>query len=124
MLRELPLNQVKMTGKFWDNYVKLIKNATIPFQYKVLNDDVDDIEYLRDRKSYALENLRIAAGLSQGEHHGMSFQDSDVYKWLDAVGCSLQVKPDKELQETADKVVDLIAAAQQADGYIDTSFCI
>lgn len=122
MLRELPLNQVKMTGKFWDNYVELIKNATIPFQYKVLNDDVDDIEYLRDRKSYSLENLRIAAGLSQGEHHGMSFQDSDVYKWLDAVGCSLQVKPDKELQETADKVVDLIAAAQQADGYIDTYF--
>ena len=122
MLRELPLNQVKMTGKFWDNYVELIKYATIPFQYKVLNDDVDDIEYLRDKKSYALENLRIAAGLSQGEHHGMSFQDSDVYKWLDAVGCSLQVKPDKELQETADKVVDLIAAAQQADGYIDTYF--
>ena len=122
MLRELPLKEVKMTGKFWDNYVELIKNATIPFQYKVLNDDVDDIEYLKNRKSYALENFRIAAGLSEGVHRGMIFQDSDVYKWLDAVACSLQVKPDKNLQIVADQVVELIAAAQQADGYIDTYF--
>ena len=54
----------------------------------------------------------------------MVFQDSDVYKSLEAVAYSLMWHPDEELGKTADDVIDLIGAAQQPDGYLDTYYII
>ena len=129
MLREIPLDKTLLSDNFWSFYVKTIKEKTIPYQYGVLdNSPAVNIEnenkkdYFDNKRSNALENLRIAAGLSQGIHYGMNFQDSDVYKWLEAVAYSLHIMPDDALQQTADKVVDIIAAAQTDDGYIDSYF--
>ena len=55
---------------------------------------------------------------------GQVFQDSDVYKWLEAVGNILMLERDPELEEKADAVIDLIAEAQEEDGYLDTYFSI
>ena len=54
----------------------------------------------------------------------MVFQDSDVYKWLEAVAWSLMWHPDSELEKTADETIDLIGKAQQPDGYLDTYYII
>jgi DUF1680 family protein len=54
----------------------------------------------------------------------MVFQDSDVAKWLEAVAWSLCQKPDAELEKTADEVIELIAAAQCEDGYLNTYFTV
>ena len=54
----------------------------------------------------------------------MVFQDSDAAKWLEAVGYTLAVFPDKKLEETADSLIDIIAAAQDEDGYLNTYFTI
>ena len=75
-------------------------------------------------KSHAIENFRIAAGLSEGEFYGMVFQDSDVAKWLEGVAYSLAVKPDNELEARADEIIDIIEKAQQPDGYLDTFFIV
>ena len=40
------------------------------------------------------------------------------------MGFSLAYCPDGELERTADEVIDLIARAQQEDGYINTYFTI
>ena len=50
------------------------------------------------------------------------FWDSDLAKWLEAVGYSLATHPDAELEATADGLIDLIASAQQPDGYLNTYF--
>lgn len=71
-------------------------------------------------KSHALANFRIAAGLEEGEFYGMVFQDSDVAKWLEGVAYALEVRPDTELEERADKVIEIIEKAQQDDGYLNT----
>ena len=76
------------------------------------------------KKSHAIENFRIAAGLSEGEFYGMVFQDSDVAKWLEGVAYSLAVKPDNELEARADEIIDIIEKAQQPDGYLDTFFIV
>ncbi|MGS3630063.1 beta-L-arabinofuranosidase domain-containing protein [Enterobacter hormaechei] len=73
---------------------------------------------------HAIANFRIAAGLEQGEFYGMVFQDSDVAKWLEAVAWSLCQKPDAELEKTADEVIELVAAAQCEDGYLNTYFTV
>ncbi len=121
------MEKVSIRDAFWGNYRELVRKEMIPYQWNVLNDQADIIiEKERTdggspaEKSHAIENFRIAAGQSQGEHYGWSFQDSDVYKWLEAVAYSLQEHPDPELQKTADGAIDLIAKAQAEDGYLDT----
>lgn len=107
--------QIKITEGFFKNYKNLVEEVMIPYQYNVLH----DVE-----KSHAIRNLEIAAGLEKGEFEGWVFQDSDVYKWLEAVGYILEHKQDNELQLKADKIVELIAKAQAEDGYLDTYFQI
>lgn len=122
---------VTITDSFFNNYKELIRTEMIPYQWKVLNDEIDvNIERERNDdnipnlKSHALENFRIAAGLKEGHHYGWVFQDSDVYKWLEAVAYSLRTHPDKKLQKLADETVHLIGQAQEASGYLSTYFTI
>jgi DUF1680 family protein len=67
-----------------------------------------------------LENLRIAAGRSKGERRGMVFSDTDVYKWLEALAWETQREPDAELERLASETTELVAAAQQRDGYLNS----
>lgn len=122
---------VKITDSFFNNYKELIRTEMIPYQWKVLNDEIDvNIERERNddnipnRKSHALENFRIAAGLKEGHHYGWVFQDSDVYKWLEAVAYSLKNHPDEELKKLADDTIHLIGQAQEESGYLSTYFTI
>ncbi len=116
---------------FWNRYKKLVKTRMLPYQWKVLNDDIDiRIEKERNdasipsEKSHAIENFKIAAGRTKGEHYGWVFQDSDVYKWLEAAAYTLKNYPDEELRKIADEVVDLIGEAQEESGYLNTYFTI
>ena len=75
------------------------------------------------------KNFINAAAALRGEDagdgfYGMVFQDSDAAKWLEAVGYILAVFPDRKLEETADSLIDIIAAAQDEDGYLNTYFTI
>ncbi|MGF7398894.1 glycoside hydrolase family 127 protein [Thermoanaerobacterium thermosaccharolyticum] len=115
----ISLKQVTINQGFWSYYIKLIKNVMIPYQWEALNDRVPDAE-----PSHVIKNFKIAAGEIQGEFGGMVFQDSDLYKWLEAVSYSLIAYPDAELERTADEVIDLIAKVQQSDGYLNTYFTI
>jgi uncharacterized protein len=67
-----------------------------------------------------LENLRIAAGRSAGTRRGMVFSDSDVYKWLEALAWETAREPDGELEALASEATELVAAAQQPDGYLNS----
>jgi DUF1680 family protein len=69
-----------------------------------------------------LDNLRIAAGQMTGERHGMVFSDSDVYKWLEALAWEIGREPSAELERFARETTELVAAAQEPDGYLN-SFC-
>ncbi|MDI9481873.1 MAG: glycoside hydrolase family 127 protein [Bacillota bacterium] len=115
----VPLNKVKISDLFWSKYVELVRNTVIPYQWEALNDRVPDAE-----PSHAVTNLRIAAGLEEGEFRGFVFQDSDVAKWIEAVGYSLQSHPDSELEAAVDSIIDIIEKAQQPDGYLNTHFTI
>ena len=105
-MQELPLKQVVLTDYFWRYYQELIKETIIPYQYDVLNDALDiEVEaerkddYLPKGKSHALENFRITAGKTQGEHFGWFFQDSDVYKWIEATSYVLVKQRDTCLKD-------------------------
>ena len=67
-----------------------------------------------------LDNLRIAAGRAAGERRGMVFSDSDVYKWLEAIAWELQREPSAELERLGRETTELVAAAQEPDGYLNS----
>ena len=74
-------------------------------------------------------NFRLAGG-QEGAYRGGNddfgttapFLDSDIHKWLEAVGWELAQAPDPALLALADPVIELIAKAQRDDGYVDTFF--
>ena len=118
-LNSLDLKNIHIQDPFWSKHVDLVRNAIIPYQWEAMNDRIPDAE-----SSHCLENFKIAAGREKGEFYGAVFQDTDVAKWLEAVGFSLACYPDEALEKTADEVIDLIADAQCEDGYINTYFTI
>lgn len=118
-LEAVPLKNVRLNGGLLGNKNRLVRKEVIPYQWKALNNEIPDAE-----PSNAIENFRIAAGEAEGEFRGMVFQDSDVAKWLEAVAYQLTINPDEELEKLADRVIDLIARAQQPDGYLNTYFII
>ena len=129
-VQALKLNHVNITSKFWKRYRDLIATESVPFQWDMINDqgtmDVVNtgIAGGAAEKSGAIENLKIAAGRIKGHHFGYPFQDTDVYKWLETAAYVLNYHPDETLRKEADSVVDLIADAQDDDGYLSTYFQI
>jgi len=70
-----------------------------------------------------LGNLRRAATPVPGDFTGdFQFQDSDVYKWLEAACWQLSGPALEGLTAAIDRVIELIAAAQQPDGYLQTYY--
>ncbi|MEK4236419.1 hypothetical protein BSK65_01520 [Paenibacillus odorifer] len=110
---------VTIQDDFWGGYIRLVQNVVIPYQYEALHDRA-----LGAEPSHAIANFEIAAGRKTGEFYGWVFQDSDVAKWLEAVGYSLSITRDPELERQADEVIDLVGEAQQEDGYLNTYFTI
>lgn len=104
---------------FWSRKRETVRTQMIPYQWRALNDQVEGAA-----PSHCIKNFKIAAGLEEGKFEGRVFQDSDVAKWLEAVGYALSWHKDEELERTADEAIDIIAAAQQPDGYLDTYYII
>ena len=116
----IPISDIKITDEFWNKYRDLVGKVIIPYQWDVLNDRLEDVE-----TSHCIENFKIAAGLSNGKFEGAVFQDTDLAKWLEAVGFYLAAYGcDEKLEAMADEAIDLIEKAQQPDGYLDTYFII
>src|SRR5437660_386320 len=94
-------------GAGWARY-SVIRTVTLPSQYRHFEE------------TGRLDNFRRAAGLFEGEFEGRLFNDSDVYKWLEAASWILASDPDPELAVRVEETISLVAAAQDPDGYLDT----
>jgi DUF1680 family protein len=143
------LRNLKVTDNFWKKEMELVRTEVIPYQWDALNDRVEGAA-----PSYCMRNFKIAGKMNQQkqregssyvaptytfrgfealpndpEHledkfYGFVFQDSDFSKWIEAVGYSLTQHPDPALEEIADGAIDIVCAAQQDDGYLDTYYII
>ncbi|QLG27810.1 glycoside hydrolase family 127 protein [Halorarum halophilum] len=108
-LRRLPLTAVTIDDDFWSPRREVNRDVTVDHQYEQLE------------AGGCLDNFRRAAG-DGGEFEGMWFEDSDAYKWIEAASYAQASEPTPERRERLDRVVSLVAAAQEPDGYLDTYF--
>ena len=104
---------------FWSRLRDTVVREGIPYQWRALNDEIEDAE-----PSHCMRNFRIAAGKEAGGFGGFVFQDSDLAKWLEGVAYSLRWHPDPALEAVADSAIRAVADAQQPDGYLDTYYII
>lgn len=108
----LGFKDVSINPGFWADKRAVSRNQSLRHAFAMLG------------KAGNLNNLRLAAGAGEGNYQGRLFIDSDVYKWLEAVGWALGSGPDSELQAMADQAIALVAAAQQPDGYINSYYTV
>ncbi len=111
-LRPVDVGAVEVDDAFWRPLLERNRTVTLPVQHD------------RCESTGALRNFARAAGLADGPFHGMYYSDSDVYKWIEAASWSLAGTPDPALAERLDAVIGLAAAAQAADGYLNTYFSV
>ncbi|AYF98027.1 glycoside hydrolase family 127 protein [Protaetiibacter intestinalis] len=109
-LRPLGLAEVRITGGLWGGLQELNARAII-----------DHCLGWMERIGW-IANFDRIAGTADGEHAGIEFVDSEVYKLLEAMAWELGRRDDPALAERYDALVARVAAAQDADGYINTSF--
>jgi DUF1680 family protein len=109
-----PVNFSKVTvnDNFWKPKINTVATVT-------LNACINYTE----TKTGRIRNFENAAA-KNGKHEGIFFDDSDVYKALEAIAYSLKNHPDAAIEKKADEWIDKIAAAQQPDGYINTFFTL
>lgn len=104
-------DRVRIGEGFWGKRVAVNRKVTLPIEYE---------QCLRTGRIDAFK-LDWKPGMDNQPHH---FWDSDVAKWVEAATYSLATHPDKNLQAKLDHVVDLIASAQQDDGYLNVYFTV
>lgn len=147
--KPLSLTNVKVKDPFWKKEMELVRKEVIPYQWKALNDQVEGAA-----PSFCMHNFKVAAkcntqnttpdydsndptvtnrgietlpldpNLIRDRFYGYVFQDSDFYKWIEAVGYSLTQHPDPELEALADGAIDVVCAAQLENGYLDTYYIL
>jgi DUF1680 family protein len=108
-LQPVSWKQVRIDGGFWQKRQLINRSVTLVAEYNQL-ERTGRIDSLR---------LKWKPGDPQKPHH---YWDSDVAKWIEAAAYTLALESDPELERKVDAVIDLIAASQQPDGYLNTYF--
>ena len=113
VIKPTQLAAVSFQDSFWQKRIDTDVNVTIPHVFKQLE------------QTGRLKNFELASPQGQGDFcSNYPFDDSDVYKAIEAASYSLMLHPDPELVKYLDKVIYKIAAAQEKDGYIYTARAI
>ncbi len=106
-------SQVNITDNFWRP--KIDKVATVTLKACIYQTEV---------KTPRIRNFEKVARNKGEKFEGLYYDDSDVYKALEAIAYALKTHPDSALEAKADEWIDKVAAAQLPDGYLDTYFTL
>lgn len=111
-VHSIPMDGMRWHEGFWLDRFNTCADVTIPHILSVFAD--------KDSFFHQVENFRIAAGLSDGEFRGTPYGDGDFYKLMEGMIYTAAMRNDTELDRQLDEYIQLIAAAQQPDGYLST----
>jgi DUF1680 family protein len=105
-IQPIPFTSVKVEDEFWLPRIETNRTVTIPFAIN------------KNEETGRVNNFAVGAGRKEGKYQGRRFNDTDVYKVIEGIAYTLQVHPDPELEAYTDDLIELIAAAQEPDGYL------
>jgi len=107
-LMPVAFNQVHLEDDFWKTRLKTQGKTLVPFAL--------------DKTIPAVKNLEKAAKFLEGDTTDLPYPhqylSSDLYKVMEGAALILMENPNPELEKRIDGIVDIIARAQQEDGYL------
>ena len=115
LIEEVPFTNVHLTDSFWAPRIETNRTVSIPSAFHEC-----EVNGRFDNFALAATNLGHAS-YDVKEHRGdFSFDDTDPYKVIEGASYALAAKYDKQLDHYLDSVINIIALAQEPDGYITT----
>jgi hypothetical protein len=110
-LTPLPIKAVTFTGGYWGERLRVNHAVTLPIAYK------------RCKETGRIDAFRMdwKPGRPNEPH---KFWDSDVGKWVEAAAYDLAGNPDPRRRKQLQEVAELIASAQQKDGYLNVHYTL
>ena len=105
-IRAVPMTAVTIDDAFWAPKLEINRTVTIPHILKE-NDDTGRVA-----------NFEKAAGRKTGAYEGRRFNDTDIYKIIEAASYSIALVPDPRLSTKLDELIQLIVESQEKDGYL------
>jgi DUF1680 family protein len=106
-IKPIPFTSIQLADSFWLPKIDRIHSVTIP--------------HALTQSANRLMNFKIAAGLETGSFQSSyPFDDSDIYKIIEAASYSLYYNPDTSLEAEIDSIISIIGLAQEPDGYLYT----
>ncbi len=109
-LKPVPLNAVKMHEGFWLKRIEANVNNSIPKLLELLE------------SHGVMDNFKRLYQKTGIQRKGYLFTDSDIYKWMEAASYALVNDSSGKIKKLLDRIIDEIAPAQCADGYLNTWF--
>jgi DUF1680 family protein len=108
-IQPVDFTRVRVDDAFWSPRLETNRKVTIPYAFQ------------KCEETFRIDNFAAAGGVKKGSHRGYRFNDSDVYKVIEGAAYALHLHPDPKLEAYVDGVIDLIAGAQEEDGYLFTA---
>lgn len=110
---DYPISPVSLTARhlhdsFWKPRLEVNRTVSIPHNFE------------QCKRTGRIDGFIRAALGKESEKKGPSWWDSDVYKVIEGASYCLINRPDFELTNYLDLLISVIAAAQEADGYLHT----
>ncbi len=113
-LKSIDIGDCRWTEGFWADKWKVAEEVMVPNMGELLKGDI----------GHGYNNFKIAAGLKEGEHKGFWWHDGDFYKWMEASTYIYAINKDERIVEELDEIIEVIAKAQEEDGYLSTPIII
>jgi uncharacterized protein len=109
-LKSVPVQAVTIETGFWSKRRATNMASSIPSMRQELLDHG------------RMDNFLRLAGQSQAPQRGPVYSDSDIYKWIESVGFTLQSQPLPELRSQTDAMIRQVVAVQEPSGYLNTYY--
>ncbi len=104
---------VRWTEGFWGDRFAQCRDVTLPYLLELAEDS--------HPARHVIANFRMACGeLKSGEPAWCNWSDAWAYKWIEAASAVYGCTGDEALDQRMDGLIDLIARAQEPDGYLAT----
>lgn len=109
-IQPVPFTAVQLKDSFWAPKIRTNHQVTIP------------IAIQQCYQTGRVDNFLIAAGIKDGSFCTQyPFDDTDIYKLVEAASYSLQNLPDAALEAQLDTLISYVGQAQEPDGYLYTN---
>lgn len=108
ILTPVSFEQVTLTDNLWNNRMRIQKEVLVPVAF--------------ERTEIVVEDLRRTANYLKGIEGPLPsdsrFSTSDLFKVIEGAAYLLKMERDPKLEKQIDDIADIIAQAQQPDGYL------